>query len=113
MELDSRAMNGNTSRDKEHAAGAPNTKPLQQESLQILSLIKKGLMQQLITIGIGADSVPEFVEKFNIDLEDYLKVKGLLYIERIKDLIGGIMALCGEDAKYQIMESIMHQSVFH
>ena len=39
-------------------------------------------------------------------------IKGMLYIERIKDIVGEIMASCAGKMKYEILEIIMKGLVF-
>ena len=45
------------------------------------------------------------------DIEEYMSVKGVLNIERIKDIVGEIMNSC-QDLKYEILENIMKGVVF-
>lgn len=46
-------------------------------------------------------------QKFHVNVEEYIKIKGILYIEKIKDIVGGIMANCSKNMKYEILQYIM------
>lgn len=48
----------------------------------------------------------------NIDIEAYMNVKGVLTIERIKDIVGEIMSSCQKKMKYEILETIMKGVIF-
>ena len=48
----------------------------------------------------------------NIDIEDYMSIKGVLTIERIKDIVGEIMSSCQKKMKYEILEAIMKGVIF-
>ena len=50
--------------------------------------------------------------KFGHDTEAYLELKGLLSIERIKDIVGQIMSICKSELEYDIMEYIMKGVIF-
>ena len=54
----------------------------------------------------------EYPTRYGVDIEDYIGRKGLLAIERIKDIVGEIMATCAKNMKYQILEYIMKGVVF-
>ena len=41
-----------------------------------------------------------------------MDLKGTLYIERIKDIIGELMASCQKGMKYQILETMMRCTIF-
>jgi hypothetical protein len=45
-------------------------------------------------------------------MEAYLGIKGTLTIERIKDIVGEIMASCTGKLKYEILEIIMSGVIF-
>jgi len=47
-----------------------------------------------------------------VDPEQYLDHKSMLYIERIKDIVGELMASCQKGMKYQILETIMRGVIF-
>lgn len=48
----------------------------------------------------------------NVDIEAYMNVKGVLTIERIKDIVGEIMSSCQKKMKYEILETIMKGVIF-
>lgn len=48
----------------------------------------------------------------NVDLEEYMAIKGVLTIERIKDIVGEIMSSCQKKMKYEILETIMKGVIF-
>lgn len=48
----------------------------------------------------------------NIDIEEYMNIKGVLTIERIKDIVGEIMSSCQKKMKYEILEAIMKGVIF-
>ena len=50
--------------------------------------------------------------KFGKDLEAYLAVKGVLTIERIKGIVGGIMGSCQKKMRYELCEVIVKGVVF-
>ena len=45
-------------------------------------------------------------------MEDYIDIKGVLTIERIKDIVAQIMSACQKRMKYQILETIMKGVIF-
>ena len=46
------------------------------------------------------------------DIEHYMDVKSMLYIEKIKDIVGEIMGSCQKQLKYEILEYIMIGVIF-
>ena len=50
--------------------------------------------------------------RYGIDMDDYLSTRGILTIERIKDIVGEIMNTCERKMKYEIIEYIMRGVVF-
>jgi len=46
------------------------------------------------------------------DIDRYMEVKGVLYIEKIKDIVGEIMGSCQKQLKYEILEYIMKGVIF-
>jgi len=50
--------------------------------------------------------------KYGCDLEEYMSRKGVLTIERIKDIVGEIMCTCEKKMKYEIIEQIMRGVVY-
>lgn len=50
--------------------------------------------------------------KYGVDIEAYMEVKGVLYIEKIKDIVGEIMGSCQKTLKYGILEYIMKGVIF-
>ena len=48
----------------------------------------------------------------NVDLDDYMAIKGVLTIERIKDIVGEIMSSCQKKMKYESLETIMKGVIF-
>lgn len=50
--------------------------------------------------------------KYGVDIDDYMGTKGVLTIERIKDIVGEIMNSCQKKMKYQILEKIMKGVIF-
>lgn len=46
------------------------------------------------------------------DMEQYMEVKSVLYIEKIKDIVGEIMGSCQKQLKYEILEYIMIGVIF-
>lgn len=50
--------------------------------------------------------------KYFIDIDDYLDNKGLMMIEKIKDIVGSIMGTCPNTMKYEILEVIMKGVIF-
>jgi hypothetical protein len=61
--------------------------------------------------GEGLDE-PKNPLKFDKDEEAYLSVKGVLTIERIKDIVGGIMGSCQKKMRYELCEAIVKGVVF-
>ena len=49
--------------------------------------------------------------KIAVDIEEYLDVKGILTIERVKDIVGEIMSAT-KSFKYDILENIMKGVIF-
>lgn len=52
------------------------------------------------------------IERENIDIDSYMNIKGVLTIERIKDIVGEIMNSCQKKMKYEILETIMRGVIF-
>ena len=50
--------------------------------------------------------------KYGIDIDDYMGRKGILTIERIKDIVGEIMSSCTKKLNYEIIEYIMRGVVY-
>lgn len=50
--------------------------------------------------------------KYGKDIEMYMGIKGVLTIERIKDVVGEIMNSCAKKMKYEILEKIMKGVIF-
>ena len=50
--------------------------------------------------------------KYGKDMEEYINIKGVLTIERIKDVVGEIMNSCAKKMKYEILEKIMKGVIF-
>lgn len=48
----------------------------------------------------------------NVDIDEYMSIKGVLTIERIKDIVGEIMSSCQKKMKYEILETIMKGVIF-
>lgn len=55
---------------------------------------------------------PGHPTRYGENLDDYLSNKGILTIERIKDIVGEIMNTCTRHMKYEIIEYIMRGVVF-
>mmetsp|Transcript_483 Transcript_483/g.484 ORF Transcript_483/g.484 Transcript_483/m.484 type:complete len:85 (+) Transcript_483:674-928(+) len=51
--------------------------------------------------------------KFGVDVDEYMSIKGVLAIERVKDIVGEIMSSCQKHMKYHILEYIMKSVIFH
>ena len=49
--------------------------------------------------------------KLAIDIDEYLEIKGILTIERVKDIVGEIMSAT-KNFKYDILENIMKGVIF-
>lgn len=45
-------------------------------------------------------------------MDQYMDVKSVLYIEKIKDIVGEIMGSCQKQLKYEILEYIMIGVIF-
>ena len=50
--------------------------------------------------------------KYGIDIDEYMGRKGILTIERIKDIVGEIMSSCQKKLNYEIIEYIMRGVVY-
>jgi len=50
--------------------------------------------------------------KYGHDIEAYINTKGVLSIERIKDIVGEIMSSCQIEMEYPIIEYIMKNVIF-
>lgn len=50
--------------------------------------------------------------KYGVDLDQYMSIKGVLTIERIKDIVGEIMSSCAGKMKFEILEVIMKGVIF-
>lgn len=69
---------------------------------------EKALQEQL---GIIDDEF-EDPTKYGVNNDDYMGRKGVLSIERIKDIVGEIMGTCEKKMKYDIIEYIMKGVVY-
>ena len=58
----------------------------------------------------GAESVDP--TKYQVDIDEYMSLKGVLTIERIKDIIGEIMNTCTKTMRYEILKKIMGGVIF-
>lgn len=47
-----------------------------------------------------------------VDIDEYMSIKGVLSIERIKDIVGEIMSACQKKMKYEILATIMKGVIF-
>lgn len=63
-------------------------------------------------VGIWAPSDPPLAIKFGTNMSDYIHVKNILYIEKIKDIVGLILAYCTKNMKYEVLEIIMRGVIF-
>jgi hypothetical protein len=45
-------------------------------------------------------------------MDEYMHVKSVLYIEKIKDIVGLILANCTKNMKYEVLEYIMRGVIF-
>jgi hypothetical protein len=50
--------------------------------------------------------------KYGLEIEDYMSLKGVLAIERIKDIVGEIMNTCAKSMRYEILSKIMRGVIF-
>ena len=53
------------------------------------------------------DVIPILAHRFSINMKEFVRVKGILYIEKVKDVVGGIMAHCNKKMKYEILQYIV------
>ena len=60
----------------------------------------------------GDDEEEEDPTKYGVDIDEYTKVKGVLTIERIKDIVGEIMCHCQKKMKYEILQNIMKGVIY-
>jgi len=60
----------------------------------------------------GDDEEEEDPTKYGVNIDDYTKVKGVLTIERIKDIVGEIMCHCQKKMKYEILQNIMKGVIY-
>jgi hypothetical protein len=51
--------------------------------------------------------------KYGQDMESYMGLKGVLTIERIKDIVGEVMNTCAKTMRYEILQKIMKGVIFH
>ena len=45
-------------------------------------------------------------------MTEYIQIKNILYIEKIKDIVGLILAYCKKTMKYEVLEIIMRGVIF-
>lgn len=50
--------------------------------------------------------------KYDVDIDEYVDRKGLLTIERIKDIVGEVMSTCQAKLEFEILEYIIKGKVF-
>ena len=46
------------------------------------------------------------------ELQEYIDLKGVLTIERVKDIVGEIICCCPKTVKFEIMQKIIGNMVF-
>ena len=48
----------------------------------------------------------------NDNLQDYIDLKGVLTIERVKDIVGELICTCPKTVKFELMQKIIQNMVF-
>jgi hypothetical protein len=89
-----------------------STSELEDDDEEIEGLQSEFFASGMIKKDGGGGAEESSSEGVGIDLDKYVDLKGVLTVEKVKDIVGEIMSSCPKTYKFEIMEKIIKNMVF-